>query len=63
MDSFNTRGTPSVSAEDLRLAEEELLARAREVGRRITERVRVVTGDTASHPAWTDETGERRRLG
>jgi hypothetical protein len=60
MNSFDARDAAAGGAEAWRVAEEEVLARAREVGRRITERVRVVTGDTDAHATLTDETAERR---
>ncbi len=49
---------PSAGTADLRRAEAELLARAREVSKRITERVRQVTATTRDESPGTGRTPE-----
>jgi hypothetical protein len=60
MATHNARSATSDSAEDWRRAEEQVLARVREVGQRIIERVRQATADTETHAALADETAEHR---
>jgi hypothetical protein len=56
--------TASDRAADIQAAEVELLGRAREISRRITERVRKVLEDTKSdQPALRDNTDEAPPVG
>lgn len=59
------QGTNDAPNPDWRAAENELLDRAREVARRIVDRVKKLTGDTAPSPALRPDepTGEAPPVG